>query len=1135
MRKTKWLIGFGRSPLWRMVLFFVFMVGICSTYAEAQTQKVKNPLISLDCKNEPMSSVLKKIEQASKYKVLFTYDEIQSYKVTVSFKDKPLNEAVKEVIGSYPLAYKIKNIYISIYSLKTTAERKRIVGKVVDKNGEALPGVNITTDNKTIGGISNVDGNFDIRIPDGETVNVLSFSFIGLKKSSFPFKGDRLRVVMEDDAQAIDEVVVTGLVTHNSNSFTGNASVFKGEDLKMVGRQNLIKSLSILDPTIAIVENTSAGSNPNTMPKIRFRGESSFQGFENIDKSGLMSDPNEPLFILDGYQTTMSTIVDLDMNLIESVTILKDAAAGAIYGSRAANGVIVVKTLQPKEGELRISYGLDMNVNLPDLSSYNLLNAKENLALYDRFGMYRNNDGTLTPAYNQITRWIAQGVDTDWMAQPVRNAVGYKHSLNLSGGDHRMRYGVDLNYSNAPGVMKKSFRTNYGIGIKLSYNYNDKLRFTNHLSVGQTNSKESPYGSFQDYTTINSFYPIKDANGKLYKYYYYEDQYGEQNVWGNSNNTPINPLYEASVGNDNKDESQNINNNFAMEWRLLPSFRINGMISYTKSTDKATSFLSPNSATYTEYSASSSTSTEEKELLKGKYTYAETFQERLESNLVATWSKNMGVHFATASVGGSMADTKSTLYGFTAQGFGEEDAAEPAYAQGYEKGGTPSNSEGHTRMASLFASANYAYDSRYLFDFSYRLDGSSQFGTEKKVAPFYSLGVGWNMHNELFIKKLKFVNMLKLRATYGEVGSVNFSPYQAKDMYQYTKSDRYDGNIGVILRGLGNENLRWQSTRSYELGAKVGIFNRFDFSASIYNKLTSDMVLPVTTPPSVGFNSYIENLGRMRNKGYEISMRAFLLKKAGLNVSVFASATHNTNKILSISSALESYNKAADSSDGYSDNEYKQVSHTFLTKYEEGQSSTAIYAVRSLGIDPMTGEELFLTKEGKTTLKWNASDKMVVGDTEPTMRGTFGTNVGWNGLFLNATFSYSLGGQIYNSTLVNKVENSNKFKNMDKRVLTETWQKPGDVVKYKANLTKRYSQYYTYASSRFVQDQDYLQLAALSLQYELPKKMIRPLRMKSVRLSFNMSDIFYLSTVKRERGTDYPYARSFSFGLRTNF
>lgn len=1012
---------------------------------------------------------------------------------------------------------------------------RTIKGKIVDANGDVLPGVTVSLKGSKAITVSDADGFYSLDIPrDG----VLVFSYLGMSDLQKPTKGSvSINAVLMDDAQAIDEVVVTGLMDRDSKNFTGNASTYGGDELKALGHQNVLKSLSLIDPSISLAENTEMGSDPNTMPKIRFRGESSFQGFESIDKSGLVSDPNQPLFILDGYETSLSRIVDLDMNRVESVTILKDAAASAIYGARAANGVIVVKTKRPKEGQLRVSYNFDMSAEFPDLSSYNLLTAEENMQLIDKLGLYRNDDGTLRPEYNQIAKWIAQGVNTDWLEKPLRNAIGMRHSLNLQGGDSRMRYGVDLNYSNTPGVMKESKRDNYGLGVDLSYNMNDKVLFSNYLNVYQTNAKDSPYGSFSSYTTINSYFPIYDENGSLYKNYYYIDENGSKsNIWGNVSNIPVNPLYEAQVGNRNETKTNAFTENFAFDWRITDSWRLNGRVSYNHSESNNENFLSPNSATYTEYGEGMSDLTTEEQKLRGKYSHTQTIKNSIEGNMYLSYSKQIAKHFVTASAGTSLSDSKSTVYGFTAQGFGANDIAEPAYAAGYEKGGVPNNSEGHARLASFFASANYSFDNRYLVDFSYRLDGSSSFGNDKKTAPFYSTGIGWNGHNEKFIKNLKVINLLRLRATYGEVGSVNFAPYQAKNIYSYTSSSRYDGNIGVVLQGFGNEQLKWQTTKSTELGLTLGMFNRFDVTASLYRRLTTDMVLPVTTPPSLGFTSITQNLGEMENTGWELNARAYIVKKPQFNVTIFGSASHNHNEIKAISSALESYNKRGSSRGDYSsDNEYKQASHTFLTRYEEGQSTTAIYAVRSLGIDPMTGTEIFLTKDGRPTTAWSADDEVVVGDTEPDVRGNFGTNIGWKGLYFNLTFTYQFGGQAYNSTLVSKVENSNKYQNVDKRVLTETWQKPGDEAQYKANVTSRLVQYYTYASSRFVQDYNLLQLASLSLQYELPKAWISPLNVESVRLSFNTSDLGYWSTVKRERGTSYPYSRTFTFGLRVNF
>ncbi len=1095
--------------------------------------------ISIDCNQEALPTVLKKIEKSSGFKILFTYDEVQRYRVTANIKNQTVRSTLETVLQGTPCKYTVNEKFISItvndvpVPQNDRGRARRIRGHVYDGEGQPLPGATITLKGTSAVTVTDSDGAFSMDLPHEGT---LLISFIGMESKSVKTSGKRdINIGLTDDANTIGEVVVTGLMNRDAKNFTGNASVYNGDELKVMGHQNIIKSLALLDPSISLAENTEMGSDPNTMPKIRFRGESSFQGFEAIDKSGLVSDPNQPLFILDGYETTMERIIDLDMNRVESVTVLKDAAAAAIYGARAANGVIVVKTKRPKEGQLRVSYTLDLNAELPDLSSYDLLNAKENMQLIDQLKLYRNTDGTLRPEYNEIAKWVAQGVDTDWMSQPLRNSFGTRHSLNLQGGDSRMRYGLDLNYGNTPGVMKESKRENYGIGVDLSYNANDRVLFNNYLSIYKTKSKDSPYGNFASYTTINQFFPIYDQEGQMLKYYTYND-HGEENIWwGSLTYIPVNPLYEAMVGNISKNKTNSFNENFSFDWRIIESLRLNGRISYTYSQMNGDMFVSPNSSIYTDYNGST-VLTEEQQLLRGRYTHTQTEQNKVEGNIFLTYSKRFGLHFITSSVGTSLSDSKSVVYGFTAQGFGDSDNAQPSFAAGYEKGGVPQNVEGHARLASFFASANYSYDDRYLFDLSYRLDGSSSFGNDKKTAPFFSTGIGWNLHNEKFIKNLKCVDIFRLRATYGEVGSVNFSPYQAKDIYSYTTNDRYDGNIGALLQGLGNSNLKWQTTKSTEFGMQLGLFQLFDLQASYYNRLTKDMVLPVTTPPSVGFGSYTENLGEMRNRGWEVSLRAFIIKKPQLNVSLFANASHNSNKIMKISSALESFNKSTNSrTSGLSDYEWGQMTHRLLTRYEEGQSTTAIYAVRSLGIGPMTGKEMFLTKDGHPTLTWDANDKVVVGDTEPDLRGNFGANVGWKGLYFNLTFQYQFGGQVYNQTLVDKVENSNKYANVDKRVLTDTWQKPGDVVSYKANITTYYVQRYTFASSRFVQDYDILQLAAMSVQYELPKKWISPLSLESVRLSFNTSDLGYWSTVKRERGTSYPYSRTFTFGLRVNF
>lgn len=1124
-------------------LILILWISLTGAYASTYAQTK----ISIHQENTTIKKVIEEIQQKSEFVFFYKDEQVNiNQRVSVIADNKTIDEILAKVLHPKGLDYKIigrqiviipkKMASISFATINTPEEQPPIIitGKVTGKDGNPLPGVTIAIKGTTRGAITDANGNYKLQLLSGDKILVITS--IGMKKAEVVINDRKvINVVMEEETTSIDNnVIVTGYFTRDKNSFTGNAKVVTGTELLNAGNQNVLKSLSLIDPSIAIIENNEAGSNPNALPTIRFRGESQFQGFESLDKTGLVGDPNLPTFILDGYQTTLQTILDLDMYRVESVTILKDAAATAIYGSRASNGVVVVKTKQPKEGQLSINYNVDADFNFPDISDYNLLNAKENMALYDKFKMYRNDDGTLRPQYNQIATWLAQGVNTNWLAQPLRNAVGQKHSLDLSGGDKRMRYSLNMRYSDNQGVMKESFRKNLGIGVNLQYNMNDKFLFSNNLTVDRNNQQESPYGSFSNYTSMNSFFPIYDANGKLYKYYPHanDTDAGLDYYWGNS--VALNPLYEASVGNIDKSNTTNITDNFAVDWTINAALRLRAQLSYTHSTGETINFVSPNSSVYPDYQGYFGTVTDEDE--RGKYTYANSQTNALNSNMVLSYSKKIQDHFINASVGANMAQNTNSVYGFVAQGFSSGDTPDPSYAKGYEVGGSPSSTKGTTRLVGVFGSINYTYNNRFLVDASYRLDGSSQFGSNKKTAPFYSIGTGWNIHNEPFMRKNKIFNKLKLRATYGETGSVSFSAYQAKDMYSYYKDIRYDGAIAAYLMAMGNNNLRWQNTINREVGIEASIFNRADISLSYYDNKTKNMVLPVTTPPSMGFESITANLGQMSNKGYEANIRVLLIKKKDLNISVYATAYHNKNRILSISSALSAYNNDIDNRANYSsDAAYKQASHKLLVRYNEGQSTTAIYAVRSLGIDPMTGQEFFLTKDGAPTLTWSAADKVVVGDTEPIARGTIGTSTGWKGLYLNLTFSYQYKGQVYNQTLVDKVENSNKFGNVDKRVLYDTWQAPGDEAYLKANLTTRLTSTYTYASSRFVQDYSYLNLSAASLQYEVPQKYLPHIGLKSLRISINMSDVFQLSTVQRERGLNYPYAHSYSFGLRTNF
>ncbi len=1145
--RKKWLIAMKTFVL----LFFAFSLQLNAS--------VFSQRVNLRLKNVSAKDLIREIESQTNLGFIYNLNEIEKLDgISIDAKEETVKEVLDEVLKDTDLTYEIDQEVIIIKPRPVVVEKnmdqqqqKSINGKVTDKNGEPLPGVSVLIKGSYTGTTTNMDGFFNITVDEGTT---LVFSFVGMTTQEVLVENQKtLQIVMEEDAKQLEDVVVNGYFVRKKESFTGSATVVKQDELKKMGVDNLVQSLGLLDPSFQILEGNEFGSDINRMPDIRLRGSALLQapGLGSVSRSSLTGNPNQPIFIMDNFETTLEKVLDLDMNRVESVTILKDAAATAIYGSRAANGVIVVKTIQPKSGQIKVSYNLNMDFSFPDLDTYDLLNAEELFQLQKDLNVRSYRLPTYKAQASAIEKNLAKGTDTDWLAQPVRNAVGHRHSLNLMGGDDKMRYMFDLSYADRAGVMKGSDRENLGMAVTLHYNSGDNLAFSNRLSIDKNNSSESPYGSFDTYTKMQPYFPIYDDQGNLHQYYtYYSSIYERDRVFDRP--WISNPMYEASVGNKDESKYTDISNNFQMDWTILPSLRWRNNFTYNYKSTKREQFVSPKSIEYTLADVNPNVISIPTEL-RGAYRSVTTEYENFNINSVLTFTKDFNGHFVNASLGFNASQTDTRTDGYAAQGFSTAKYPDPSFAAMYELLGVPIAEEGKSRLMGLLTGINYSYNNRYLFDFTYRLDGSSQFGANKKTAGFYSVGLGWNLHNENFLRNNKIINQLKIRSTYGETGSINFAPYQAKNIVNYFKYTRYLNLQGTALKGIGNEDLKWQTTETLELGLDFGLFNNtLSGSVNFYDKHTVDMVSPVDTPTSMGFRNFTANLGELSNKGIEFSLKLNLMRKNDINWNVYANGAHNKSEILSIGNSLSAYNEFSDLG-GYSADDVEQgyvrnedgstttidleaLSHQFRVRFEEGGSPSAIWAVKSLGIDPLTGQEIFLKKDGTPTFVWNTNDKVVVGDEEPTLKGTFGTSFAYKNIDINLTCRYQYGGQVYNATLADKIENSDKNYNVDRRVLEETWREPGDMVRYVSNVDESgFNSRTTGLSSRFVQDFDLLELSSINVNYNLPKNICQKFKMESMRLSFNMNDIFYTSTVKRERGTAYPFARSFTLGLRANF
>lgn len=1031
----------------------------------------------------------------------------------------------------------MKGNIVTIFQKQLSGRERTVKGYVRDEDGELLVGVPVCIGETRVCTVTDADGFYTFKIPVEATT--LKFSYVGLSNEYVQIAqgySDVTRdVVMRGDTQ-LKEVVVNGYYSQAKNSFTGAAKTYDKEQLLAGSNQNILTALQNVDPSFVKIENNSMGSDPNSVPDFQIRGSGSITGMSDTYKGN----PNMPIFIVDGFETSAEKVFDMDPYRVETITLLKDAAATAVYGSRAANGVVVITTTMPKTGKMEVSYNADVTFYIPDLSAYNLCTPEQKLELEKMAGLYDvsyrkmySQDKTSDQlycdmSYNHRLRNILEGVNTDWLAQPLDQvAIGHKHSVRLEGGSDNFRYAMDLNYNNTPGVMKKSGRKRMGIGLELQYIYNN-ITFRDQLTYSNVTSNNSPYGSFSSYAMLNPYLRFKNEDGSYIYQVDIDDRF-------QSYRDPVhNPLYNSTLNTIDQTAYNDMTNLFGIDWHILEGLRLKGNFSFTVQ-NTSNDIFKP--GRHTDFA----TFTGDNFDRRGSYTASRGDVFNYDGSLVLSYFRQIGVHVLNANAGWNIQQHKSKEFTVVAEGFPNDNLDYISFANQYQQAGAPSGDEYTSRLVGFLGNINYSFDERYLIDLSFREDASSRFGSDSRWAPFWSAGLGWNLHKEHFMKDAKWLNELKLRATYGLTGSQEYDPYQAITTYQYLTGQRYHYGVGAKLLAMGNEELTWQRTNEKNFGVDLALFkNRFELSYDYYIKTSKDVLTAVTLPPSLGFTTYMANLGEVENKGWELSARAVLLKSNThkLHWSVFGSMIYNKNKLLKISNALRAYNDTQDAAitDG------KKEDHVSVPKvrFVEGESINSIWVNESLGIDPLTGRELFLTKDGRIVSDWSAKNYVIGGCTDPKVEGTFGTLFSWKGLQLSATFRYRMGGQMYNQTLVDKVQDIDPRYNADARALTARWQKPGDIVRFAAFARDPVVgvldlQVATRPTSRFIEDYNYLEMSTLNLSYEFDNKNLKRYGIQRLKLLFYMNDVFHTSTVKIERGTNYPYARNFSLGLQARF
>ena len=583
-----------------MKLFF--LLTCCFTLSLSANSLAQQERVSLKMKNVGVEELFDEVQRQTKLYFLFNIEQVKQLgKISLDVNNETVESVLMSVFKNSDLTY-VFNGNMIVVRPRDTQENKEIkkiviTGKVSDEKKQPLPGVTVQMKGVAIGTATDHDGKYSLTIPNAPKKFTLVYSFVGMVTQEVIYAGkDTINVVMKEDVATLEDVVVTGYMNIRNSSFTGNAVTVKKEDLLKVSKTNVIKALQAFDPSFRIKENNRWGSDPNALPEVYIRGESGL-GVRQLDadalsKSNLKDNPNLPTFIMDGFEVSVSKLYDMDPNRIESITILKDATATALYGSRAANGVVVITTVPPKAGKLNIDYSFVGDITFPDLSDYHLLDAKGKLETERLAGCYDlavADDGytdqyTLDKEYNEKLANVTKGVDTYWLSKPLQTVFNHTHSLYVDGGNESVRFGIELQYANQDGVMKGSLRDRMGAGVSLSYNYKTFL-VKNTVTYQSVRTKESPFGNFADFAKQLPYDTYKDENGVYYP---------TMKSWGRgSESNRVNPMYEPSLHNFDKGASEEFINNLSINWNIIDGLLLKGQLSLTKTMNHSKRFYDP--------------------------------------------------------------------------------------------------------------------------------------------------------------------------------------------------------------------------------------------------------------------------------------------------------------------------------------------------------------------------------------------------------------------------------------------------------------------------------------------------------------------------------------------------------------
>lgn len=964
-----------------------------------------------------------------------------------------------------------------LFAICSRAQTKTVTGRVTDqRNGQPLTGVTVTAKGTNVSTTTQPDGSFTLGVPDNATT--LVFTSVGFAAVESPIGNGEMAVQMNLGTSTLSEVIVTGYSTANKRQTAGSVTRLVADEIKLQPVGSFDKMLQGKVPGLLAQSQTG---QPGAAAAVVIRGKGSING------------TNTPLYIIDGIQVNAADFASLNPGDIETFNVLKDASSTAIYGSRGANGVIVITTKRGSVGQTRVNYDLQYGWSELPKNRLELMNSAEKLQyeFYDR-DFYGSNPFGWTP---DLVDSLGN-VNHDIERQLFHKGITQQHLLSASGGNDRTRFYISGSIYDQEGIVRTTGLKRYTGRANIDNTFGDfKIGLNATLGYSRlTGTLENGVYVGEPLNAIRWFNPylsLTDENGD------YQDDFLQ--------NQP-NPLRELLENSNHSDQLKGVGSVYA-EWNIpfIKGLRARTLWGADYTSNEA----------FTYYDR---TTDQGSQAVGGNgqldRAYAKNF--RYTGTTSLHYQNNRDDHELSVGLFNEIVESKGDNFGFSGYGlvgpFKNEAGITPGSPDnGYIPavgGATAENS-----LLSYFADVLYGYKGKYYINAGARRDGSSRLTRDDRWANFGHLGVSWIVSDENFMQSTaNWLDVLKFKASYGSVGSQGIGDYASRELLSSTV---YNGVGGLVLTNFPR-NLTWERKVMFNTGFEFSLFKAvLNGTVEYYNNTTNDLFLDRQLSRTSGAQSITNNLGKLRNSGFEVALTANIIRNADFTWTIDANYSYNKNELLD------------------QNGQDKNITGLFINQV--GQPINSLYMVRYAGVDPDNGDALYYELDGKNTTNiYDPENRVLLGTTDPPHYGGFGTSVSYKGLQLEVLFSYAFGHIVFNNDRTNVENPIYWFSNLTKRMLTE-WQQPGDIT----DVPSSYSPWVG-ETTRYVEDADYLRLRNVMLSYSLPRNLVQKWKMKSLRVFAQGQNMKvwhnFLGydpevTTGNLLGSHYPQLKTVTFGL----